>query len=302
MAMDQEIKAEARRQYFKYFRVWLIATAILLVAAIVATAVKYISRPAGRGNTSAPAERVYDFADVLTDEEEKELRAYIAECEEKAKIDIVIVTTNEPFGLVESEKFNVMMNYADDFWDERMYGYNRAYGDGALLLDNWYKDEQGSQMGTWLSTSGKMESIVGAYEEDQILDAMYAYIEQDAYKAYRAAVKQLAYWGAADERENPGLPLGAIVFLPLVIAAVYIVVHLRQAPAKDTTAATAYVAGGKPIMKEKTDTFLRKSVTKRRIETSSGGGGGGGSHSGGGSGGHHTSSGGHSHGGGGRSR
>ena len=48
-----------------------------------------------RGNSQEPTERVYDYADVLTDEEEQSLREYIAECEEKIQADIVIVTISE---------------------------------------------------------------------------------------------------------------------------------------------------------------------------------------------------------------
>ena len=48
-----------------------------------------------RGNSQDPTERVFDYADMLTDEEEQNLREYIAECEEKIQADIVIVTISE---------------------------------------------------------------------------------------------------------------------------------------------------------------------------------------------------------------
>ena len=48
-----------------------------------------------RTNNEAPTERVYDYADVLTDQEEADLRRYIAETEKKLHIDIVLVTFSQ---------------------------------------------------------------------------------------------------------------------------------------------------------------------------------------------------------------
>ena len=51
---------------------------------------------AKRGNNQAPTQRVYDFADKLTDEEESRLEALIAEREAQIHCDLVVVTLNEP--------------------------------------------------------------------------------------------------------------------------------------------------------------------------------------------------------------
>ena len=81
--MEQDFKKEARRQYFKYFRIWFMILGILLVLVVAVTAVRVIANSKGRTNNQAPVERVYDYADVLTEEEETALREYIAECEAK---------------------------------------------------------------------------------------------------------------------------------------------------------------------------------------------------------------------------
>ena len=119
-----------------------------------------------RNNTRTAAERVYDLADVLTDEEERLLTDYIAESEARAQIDIIVVTINLPMGLSDYQWTDNMVNYADDFYDNYAFGWNEPYGDGALILDNWYEDENGSQKGSWLSTSGKMEEYIGIYDPD----------------------------------------------------------------------------------------------------------------------------------------
>lgn len=306
--MDKEIRKEAIGKYLRYFRIWFIVIGIMAVVLLGTLAYKMMQRNIPRKNTSAPNERVYDYADVLTDKEEEDLRTAIAEAEKQSHSDIIIVTLNEPMGVTDSDWEWNMMNYADDFYDNGKYGWNKAYGDGALLIDNWYEDAEGSQKGSWISTSGKMEDIIGRWEEEKVLDDMYEYIDSSPYKAYHAAVIRLRDFGkyrAASGgygEENPisvGL-LGALV-ISTIAALCYLAANLMQAKAKDTTVAGIYVENGVPTVNSGTDEFIRKSVVSHRIESGSRGGGGS-SHRGGGSHGHHTSRGGHSHGGGGRRR
>ncbi|MBR1772111.1 MAG: TPM domain-containing protein [Lachnospiraceae bacterium] len=306
--MDQDVRKEALRQYVHYFRVWFVLAGIALAVIVGSLVTYYIKthRHAVRSNTRAIAERVFDQADVLTDEEEQKLRAYIAECEAQGEIDIIVVTTNEPMGLSDYQWETNMMNYADDFYDNYAFGWDQPYGDGALLLDNWYEDENGSQKGSWLSTSGKMEETIGSYEEGKVFDAMDPYIGSSPYMAYHAAVGKLAQYGkngyevSSSDLSCSVLCIGGI--LPFIIALIYALSHLKQTPAKDTTVPSTYVVQGRTTMHQKTDAFLRKNTITRHIDTSSGGGSRSGGHSGGGSYGNHTSSGGHSHGGGGRRR
>lgn len=300
--MNQEIKTLARKQYLSYFKGWFIVTGIVVAITICLFVAAGISGK--RNNTKAPAERVYDFADVLTDSEEKQLASYIAQKEKSGTIDIVIVTLNEPMGISDYEWEYNMMNYADDFYDEKAFGWNKPNGDGICLVDNWYEDENGSQKGSWLSTSGKMEETISWEEEDDVFDAMYAYIDTNPYKAYCAAVDELAYYGKYGYDPQSGLSFYCFALIaPIIVALIYAAVNLTQSQAKDTTVPGTYVENGQMTIRSKSDQFIRKSVSSYRVSSSSGGGGGGGGgHRGGGSGGSHRSSGGHSHGGGGRRR
>ena len=98
--------------------------------------------------------------------------------------------------------------------------------------------------------------------------------------------------GRNSEVGNLFLMLALVV--PIVAAGIFVATHLRSKEGKNTTTATTYIAGGKPVMNLQRDDFIRKHVSQRRIQTSSSSGGS----SGGGRGGAHVSSGGHSHGGG----
>ncbi len=299
-----DYKAEERKRFLKYFRVWIILAAIAVIAFGV---MKLMHKDdaqglGGRNNDVAPTQRVYDFAEVLTDAEEERLTELIATCEKKGKCDLVLVTINKEMGISDYDWERNMMNYADDFYDQNAFGYNAPYGDGALLLDNWYHAGQSdSQAGCWLSTSGSLEYAIGASEEKNVFRAFDDGLEISTEEGYARALKKVAQYGM-DEGDLgvEQLPWPGILVIPVIVAIIYALVNMKQAPGKDTTTATTYVPGGQPMMRGRKDEFLRKNVTKVKIETSSSSSGR--SSHGGGSYGHHVSSGGHSHGGGGHRR
>ncbi len=289
--MEFDYKKSARRQYLRYFRLWFLVIGILI---ILCFAVRYL-RPV---NHEAPEERVYDYAEVLTDQEEEKLRQYIAQKEKELRIHIVLVTfslsvegeeAREQYGFRYTEWERNMEILADDFWDLNYYGYNKGFeGDGVILIHNWYPGQNGEH----LSTSGKAERRLDSYDIDSILYAVDAYYETDPYKAYQAYIDKTC---ELLEGRTWAIPLGVVFFLPFLVACIYAVGNIPQKKAAKTTSVNTYVEGGKPELRDKSDEFIRKSVTSRRIETSSSSGGGGRSSGGGG---HHYSSSGASHGGG----
>ena len=300
--MGNDYRREARKEYLRYFRVWFIIVGVLAVLAAGRAGVRLITDNAPRTNNSAPAERVYDYADVLTDDEEAKLRSQIAKVEKRLHMDIVIVTFNESVeGEEAAKRFGSpywednMQTLADDFWDKYGYGYNKSFeGDGMLLLHNWYEGQNGEH----LSTSGKAEWNLTSRDIDRLLDRVDRYYDTDLYRAYSEFVKAVEEMFDDSIQVDSSYWLGA-AFLSTIAAIVYAAVGLSHTKAKDTTAANTYVVNGKPSLRLKRDDFIRKHVTQRHIERSSSGGGGGrSSGGGGGGGGHHTSRSGASHGGG----
>lgn len=296
------------KEYFEKFKVlFIIIGALLVILGLVWSghAIKgsFGSKP--RGNTDClVAERVFDYADVLTDEEEEKLRELIAKREKQTRCDIVLITLNE--SLEEYAKQydeyasgnDYTMIYADNFWDENRMGYNRAFGDGALLVDNWYRESDG-KIYTWFCTTGKVEDKYSDIMIDRMLDKIYAHVEKSPYKAYKAYVNQLYL-----DMTGTGLEIGFMSYktiwgLSLVIAVLFVLFNSSFKVGKKTTTASTYINCGRANFPVRTDEFMHKTVTSHRIESSSGSGDRGGRSGGGG---HHYSSGGHSHGGGGRSR
>lgn len=298
--MDNDFKKEAQRQYLHFFRIWFIIVGVLLVATVlVVAAKKLIYAPGERRNTQAPAERVYDYADVLTDAEEEQLRELIAQKEAEISCDLVLVTMRQPVeGSEAKEAYGYrytdwtlnMRDIADDFYDNHFYGYNSPYGDGALILDNYYEGQEG----THLATSGRIFEWFGNQEIDRALTYVDQYIDSDPCRAYSACINYIADEMSSGRGAVIAMFQMLALVVPIIVAGIFVATHLRSKEGKNTTTATTYIAGGKPVMNLQRDDFVRKHVSQRRIQTSSSSGGSGS----GGRGGAHVSSGGHTHGGG----
>lgn len=309
MDLDFDVKAEAKKQYFKYFKLWFIVLGTLLVIAGVVAGSKLLKKPIPRTNMDAPDERVYDKADVLSDKEEKKLSKLIAKAEAKIRADIVLVTIDQAVeGIEAQEKYQYrsddweqnMMDIADDFYDNELFGYDEEYS-GVLLLDNWYSDAEGSQAGSWLSTCGTVYERFGDREIDQVLDVVYYEIEKGGtpYNAYKAYINKVtSLMGGGQQYVSMGLFMILALIVPILVAGIFIAVNSVSKEGTVTTNANTYV-GGNTRNNIMSDDFIRKSVSSRRISSSSSGGG---TRSSGGHGGSHRSSSGRSHGGGGRRR
>ena len=296
------------REYLRFFRIPFILVGILAIATVGVVAVKSgktVETVSSTNTERTTTERVFDYADKLTDEEEDSLRSVISEAEKETRCDIVLVTLNESLveyaaqyeaqiGSVPISK--CVMVYADNFYDEHKFGYDKPYGDGVLLLDNWYRESDG-WVYNWFSTSGRAMDRYSDEMIDNVIEDVNLFVEDDPYEAYVSYVENVRRdmtGGSQTASELAELlnPL-YILIAALVIAVIFLLVNWSSKKGKRTTSSRTYVVGGNPTFRRREDRFLYKNVTKRKIESSSGSGGGGGSH---------RSAGGHSHGGGGGRR
>lgn len=299
--MKKEFRNEAGRQYLKNFKIWFIVVGVLVVFTAIFFVCNQVEKDVVRSNTQAPAERVYDQAEVLTEAEEEKLRALIAEAEEKIKADIILVTTNlvmEGPGAAYNGSWETnMMNTADDFYDQKGFGFDQPLGDGVLLLDNWYE----GQAGSWLSTCGRLVDEFSMSETNRVLDAVYYGIEygSGAYEGYCDGVEEIMrISGTQTAGVDKGTYRLGTFFISTIAALIYIFTKLRNKEGEKTVVPGTYIQGS-PIMNVKQDQFIRRVVTRRHIPRQSSSSGSGRSSGGGGS---HRSSSGTRHGGGGRRR
>ena len=172
------------KQYLHYFRWLFAAAAILVVLYLWLLWENHILLGGGerRNEECRTQERVFDYGDVLTEEEEEELRGLIAETEKRTCCDIVLVTLNESLKEYAREQEpdvpyrEFVRVYAEEFYDSNAFGYNQPIGDGVVLVDNWYREDDG-RVYTWLCAVGRAEEEYTESRIDSLLDAVYWYIE-----------------------------------------------------------------------------------------------------------------------------
>ena len=288
------------KEYFHYFKWLYIALgAVALMLVLLSAGHWGIARMFHYERTNqscATEERVFDYGDVLTDKEEDKLRRLIARREEQTGCDIVLITLQESLkeyareiepGVQYSEFVRV---YAEQFYEENGFGFDKPDGDGILLVDNWYREDDG-RIYTWLCTTGKVKDKYSDAAIDHILDNVYRYVERNPYRAYKTYINDFYHDMLGIQAFNVYVPAGTPWMIGLITAVIFIICNRKSKKGAKTTTAVTYVSGAQPRFRVKEDRFLRKSVVSRKIQTNSGGGGG---RSGGGGGG--------SHGGGGHSR
>lgn len=227
--------------------------------------------------------KIYDYANLITKDEEEALYNKVQEFINKYDMDMAIVTIN-------SNPKSSSMAYADDFYDYNNFGKG-TNKTGLLFLI----DMQNRNM--WISTTGDAINIYTDSRINTILDYTYDKISNEDYngcaeqfidKASYFANKGLT--GGSKAVTVPKMICNSLIFAGIVtIVFICIGLATHRKPKKKKEASN-YIT--QPLkLSNKLDTFLDKHVSKVKIETSSSSGGSS----------THSGSSGTSHGGGGRS-
>lgn len=227
---------------------------------------------------SADTQRVYDYDDLYTDEEEAELETLLYETSEELKCELTIVTVKDYEG-------KDSMNYADDFYDEHNFG-EEVDSTGFLLLINMSERE------LYISNAGEAPS----YFTDGMIDNMVSEIGSRlaSYDYMGAAEWYVDYvsdkmW-ETNYNEDGVMNKWWVQLLVAGVASAIIVLCLAHGnKTKMTVNSRTYLKGNKNNVLESADRYIRTATTSHKIESSSSGGGGS----------THTSSSGNTHGGGG---
>lgn len=242
-----------------------------------------------RGNIlNTPAvnaeEKIYDFADLYTDSEEKDLYNEVNSYIQSYNMDLVIVTINR-------NNKSSPQEYADDFYDYNYFGISNNR-DGVLFLIDMQNRE------IYMSTTGTAIEMYNDYRINEALDSVYTYMsDEDYYEGtsnYIDIIKDYAASGypnnstISNKGDRPSLITTMLVSLIITIIIMGILISKNKMVRKATTA-EEYLNKESVNIKNISDILVSSNTTKQKIEhnTSSGG-----------SSTHHSSSGG-SHGGGG---
>lgn len=236
------------------------------------------------------SEKIYDFADLLTEEEEQKLFDRVEKYIDKNKMDLAIVTINY-------NKKGTAREYADDFFDYNDFGINKTR-DGVLFLIDMDTRE------IYMSTTGNAIIMYDDNRIDESLDQVYKYMTNENYFEgtlnYIQKIDNYATEGIPssnkgayfDENGNiqvqKYMPYGILLLFSFgVTLVVIIVLVLKNKLARKATTAKEYLKKETIKINNDGEIFVGTNTVKHRIQSSSGGssthiGSSGSSHGGGG--------------------
>lgn len=273
----------------------LLGIGILLFGIYIAKSKANLKHDARSNTECRTNERVFDYADKLSDSEEEELRSDIKELEDLVGMDVVIVTVDQntfgdvlSSGDIERDTKAIAESICDTYrfgweeWPEGTYLDGRDASTSVVIVANW----QPTDRYVYLCTSGKARERISDSKAVSITKYGGKKLREDPFTGFERILKKTksAMKSSGGGIDFISLPVCALV--ALVASIIFFAVNFSKKAGKDTTTASTYSKGNAEVL-DRRDIFIRKEVHSVKIESSSGGGGssssGGGGHGGGGS-------------------
>lgn len=232
-------------------------------------------------------QRIYDEADLLTQDEIADLEKLSKKHSEKRKTDFIILTTQEGFNQVELKK------YMSDTVDEKEFGYDKKDESVVIMTIDISSNE------VYIAGFGKAEKRLSNDRVELVLDKVIPYLSRNEnIKAFNAFIENSSDYVSYISGINPENPVynsGIQLIIALVVGGIIVGMMLYRSSAKITTTSRTYQDVENTRILNRQDRYIRTTVTKtRKPKNNSSGGGGRGSGGG-------VTGGGRSHSGGGRS-
>jgi uncharacterized protein len=229
--------------------------------------------------------KVYDYAELLSDEEEEILRTMALEFYKETGFDMVIVTDSF-YNYDDEDNYG----YAQNFYDYNDFGLDDKYYSGVLILRNNYPDYPFYAIRTF----GEAQLYFGGKRTEQVLDDTVKYIAGKRYfAAFNYVINEFDEYyeeGISSEYKkykiNKNGDLVAPYRFPFIIAPLiaiivtYIFISVNVKKNKmiyKSTLANDYLDSNSIKYRVKNNEFLRSNTTRIPKNTSSGSGGFGGS-------------------------
>lgn len=219
-----------------------------------------------------------DNADLLSDWEESDLLAELTAVSEKEKMDVAVVTVNSLDGKSPEA-------YADDFYDYNGYGQGPDK-DGVLLLISM-EDRDWQITTTGFGITAVNDAAIDLIE-DRVVSKLSSGDYYGAFSTYCSTVDEVAEM-ARDGHPYTGGPswtksqiFGASGILSVILGfligfGVTAVQKKNLKRVRRQHGATAYIYGDASHLAVSDDRFIRRNVTRTRIQKDDNRGGGGGS-------------------------
>ncbi len=245
-------------------------------------------------------EKIYDFSNVLTEEEKIELKNLIENYISKTKMDMVILIDSLPY-VLDSEN----EEYAVDFYDYNDFGIDFENYSGVILFRNTYEADPYFNVYMF----GNAQLYYSYERSENMLDAIYPDLKNkrylDGFSSFVDIYKSYYEEGIASEykdyyvddmgylKKQYSVPwLAAFIISTLVTIIILVVMVKKNKMVKKDTRAKEYLNKASINYTKRTKDLISSHTTHYRRTESSSSGGGGFSSSSGSSGGGHSSGGG----------
>lgn len=235
-------------------------------------------------------EKIYDFADILTEEEEKEIYERIEKFIKETHIDMVFVSIDMAY-------YNDSQNeeYASDFYDYNDFGIDFENYSGILLLRNKYSRDPYFDIYTF----GNAQLYFSQARYDDVLDSIYDYFYQDndyekglevfikkCKKYYDKGYAPKYKYSYVDKdgyiHEHYHIPYAMCILGASVISLITIIILIKKNKmVRKAITANEYLDKNTINYTQSMDQFIRSHTTHYTVSSSGGGGGHGGSSGGG---------------------
>lgn len=241
-------------------------------------------------------EKVYDFADLLTDSEEKKLYQQATRFIKKTDLDLAIVTVSD-YTKPRCDG-DCTRTYADDFYDYNEFGIGSRHSGVLFLVDMKTRT-------VYMTTTGDAMDMYSNYRIEKIMDAIYQeFTNQNYYNGIAKFMTILENYdtiGIANSRDSHyvisdngsvvrDIPWLFLIGGPLLITGIVMAIMIsRNKLVRVATSSREYLDKKTLQTNIVKDRFVHTHTSKTPIYHSSGSNGGGG----------HSGSSGVSHGGGG---
>lgn len=221
------------------------------------------------------SEKIYDYAELLTDTEEKEVYQRISDFVSSSELDLAIVTINE-------NNKGTAKEYAQDFYDYNAFGTDTVHSGILFLVDMETRE-------IYMVTTGKAITMYDDARIDTIVSDIYTYFSDKEY-----AKGMTKFVTILDNYDKLGLPsnndtkyvIGSdgtlsrkipwFIFLVCPVLATIIVMAIlihKNRLVRKATSSKEYLKKDSVDIKLESDQFLGSNVTKIRIDHSSSSGG-----------------------------
>ena len=247
-------------------------------------------------------EKIYDYSDILTEEEEKEIYKKIIDFINHTKIDMVFVSVNLPYYEDSQNE-----EYAADFYDYNDFGIDFENYSGVLLLRNTYEEDPYFNIYTF----GNAQLYFNYNRLETTLDDIYySFVNKNYQNGINIFINNLRYYydqGIPNDMNNYivnkdgylkriyKIPYKTIITIDIIITSIIMLILIKKNKmVKQKLKTIDYLDKQSINYTKKIDTMTNSYVTSHTRESysSSGHSGGGFSSHSGSSGGGHSSGGG----------